>query len=446
MKIRHVLFSAALAAMAVRGQVEVQLADDVKLRLGGDLRVRYEGFDAAVPNPDVPKAGRHTTEYFRIRTRVGGSLDFGEDLTLNLRLGNRVHSVTTSPNRQNNDGASTWEFPDEVYVDAANIVYRNLMDGRLSLTLGRQDLKLGNGMLYAEGTPFDQGRSVYSDGLTVRYEDETEKVTAFVLYDRWKDGIVFINDRNRALRSGDIFTAGLYWTHQVAEPLSIDVYYMYNNLDDKHPETAERAHEADASVNLHTAGLRLFGRPVTLLDYSVEAAQQFGRDEDGSRLAGSMADARLNFHLNDDCTFKPVLGVELTHLSGDDREGDRNRGWNPLMSQCPLWGEELLPIMFNGMWSNLNMVGTHFSCKITDACTLKLYATDYQADDRDGLVGANANTGGGRHVGLLAGVMTAYKFTSNLSAQAWWSHFMPGDFYGNGHDCNWFRLELTASF
>ena len=42
--------------------------------------------------------------------------------------------------------------------------------------------------------------------------------------------------------------------------------------------------------------------------------------------------------------------------------------------------------------------------------------------------------------------MTAYTFTKNLSAQAWLSHFMPGAYYDHGHDCNWFRLELTASF
>ena len=171
-----------LAAVAM-AEYTIELQDDMKIRLGGDIRARYEGYTFNVAAPDVDKDGRHSTEYFRIRTRLWGAFDFGEDVTFNLRLANRFHYVTTSPNRDNNNGKSTWEFPDEVYVDSANIEIRNLLDGLLTIKLGRQDLGFGNGMLFAEGTPFDQGRSVFTDGITLKFKTENDTVTIFTLYD-----------------------------------------------------------------------------------------------------------------------------------------------------------------------------------------------------------------------------------------------------------------------
>ena len=95
-----------LAAVAM-AEYTIDLKDDMKIRLGGDIRARYEGYTFNVAAPDVDKAGRHSTEYFRIRTRLWGAFDFGEDVTFNLRLANRFHYVTTSPNRNNNNGMST---------------------------------------------------------------------------------------------------------------------------------------------------------------------------------------------------------------------------------------------------------------------------------------------------------------------------------------------------
>ena len=425
-----------LLALSAFAEVSLQLTDDLKLRLSGDVRARYEGFDWSVINPDVPRNGAHTNEYFRVRTRLGAALDLGEDFTINLRLANRFHYVTTSPAPDNNNGSSTWEFPDEVYLDDANVVFKNLLDGCLTLTVGRQSLMLGNGLLVSEGTPFDQGRSVYFDGVTARFKDDTETVTAFVFYDNWKDRYVFINDKNRSLRSGDTFTAGLYWTHAFCENLNLDTYYMFNDVDDRHPLFAERGYVADSSASVHTAGMRLFGSVPEWFRYSVEAANQFGRDADGAHLGGTMADARLDLLMAEQAILKPILGFELTHFSGDDTDGHRNRRWNPVLTQCPLWGEELLPIMLNGMWSNLNFASTRLACSPTEKSFLTLYLMDFYADERSGNVGDNACTGEGHHVGLLIGANAGYNFSKNLSCMAWISHFMPGDFYQNGHDCS----------
>ncbi|MBR5023846.1 MAG: alginate export family protein, partial [Victivallales bacterium] len=211
------------------------------------------------------------------------------------------------------------------------------------------------------------------------------------------------------------------------------------------PLQAERAHFADASTSLHTAGLRFFGK-YSIVDYSFEGAHQFGRGANGEHLDADMIDARLNIHLYDDSAFKPILGFNYTYFSGDDPTSSRFEGWNPLMTQCPLWGEELMPIMLNGMWSNLESLRTFMSFNVIKDLKFTLSATDYLADEPNSGVAGMGHTGGGDHVGLLLSAITSYKITDNMSVLGYVSHFMAGDYFGNGHDSYWFRLELNVAF
>ena len=284
-----------------------------------------------------------------------------------------------------------------------------------------------------------------ASGITLKFKTENDTVTIFTLYDEWKDRTVFINDRNRRLHSGDIFTQGVYWTHKFDPTFNVDVYYMFNDVDDKQPESAERAHFADASTSLHTAGLRFFGK-YSIIDYSLEGAHQFGRGAYGEHLDADMIDARLNIHLYDDSDFKPILGFNYTHFSGDDPGTGRLEGWNPLMTQCPLWGEELMPIMLNGMWSNLESLRTFVSFNVINDLKFTLSATDYLADEKNSAVAGMAPTGGGDHVGLLLSAIASYKIMDNMSILGYVSHFMAGDYFANGHDSYWFRLELNVAF
>ena len=440
--------SIVLWTSAIMAEFKLEMSKDDSqfcLRVGGDLRARYEGYTVNVAQPDADKAGRHTTEYLRVRTRVWTALDFGEDITVNLRLANRVHKVTTSPNRKNNNGASTWEFPDETVFDSANVVFRNLFDGRLELTVGRQDFSLGKGLIFSEGTPLDQGRTQYFDGAVAKYKADKEEFKLFSFYDSWKDRFVGINDRNRRLRSGDVFTAGLQWTHDFNDALKSDMYYVFQDVDDKHPEEAERGHYADSSASIHTVGLRFFGKPSELFDYSLEAAHQSGRDGYDDVINAWMADARVNFYLAAESDIKPVLTLNFTHFSGDDQDSRRNEGWIPLMSQCPLWGEELVPIMLNGYWNNIDSLRFAFAISPIESLKFTVSATEYLADEKDANIPVQG-TGDGRRFGTLLNAAASYQFTDTFSVQGQFSHFIAGSYFANGHDSNWGRIELMQVF
>ena len=441
-------FALMLAVPALMALEPIQLGENTSLQINADVRARWEGYKQAVASPDASDDGRHATQYLRVRTRLKLSLDVSDFMTVNVRFANRFHYVTTSPSAKNNNGKATWEFPDETIVDQANVVFKNLCDGNLSLTVGRQDIFLGNGFIFSEATPADQGRTVYADGITAKYKTETDTVTLLALYDSWKDRCVFINDRNRRLHSGDIFTTGAYWTHLFGDALSLDAYYFFSDVDDNHPLEAERNHAADCSDSLHTAGLRIFGKPLPRVDYSLEAARQFGRDAGGHLNAGSLVDARLNVQMIEKDDFLPLaLGLEFTRFSGDHPRSRRNEGWTPLMSQCPLWGEELLPIMLNGMWNNLESYRISLSSSFTEKAALTLFATQYMVVDENGTVGATiASTGGGDNFGRLIGLTATYKACKMLTLTTQLSHFQPGNFFANGHDSVWGRFEVTLAF
>lgn len=418
-------------------EYSLKLSDDFTLRLGADNRSRWEFFDRAVPSPDLSGEPHPANQYLRLRTRAWLALDVQDTFTFNLRLGNRTHFVSSSPADPNNQGTSTWKFPDETYVDALNIVFK--LDDDITFTLGRQAMSFGNGMIFADPTPFDQGRSAYTDGLRIDYQKDQDKLSLFVTYDPWKDYSVFINDQNRRLRSGDVFTAGLYWTHTMSDSFSFDAYYLFNDVNDRQPLTAERNHPADCSTSLHTAGLRAFGHPSSLFDYSVELAAQGGRDSEANACEGKMADGRLNFNLPFLEDFSPVLGFEYTHFSGDKTGTGDNEGWNPLLAQAPCWGEELLPIMLNGNWTNLDLFKVALKIQPLPQLKADLSFTDCYLDRTD-------KTTEHHHLGELISTNLSYKLNDNLSFAFQLSKFFAGNSFSRGHNGIWGRFETTLSF
>lgn len=436
------LLFAGLASV-LRAEYSYAFSEDFRLKLGGDLRARYEGFNRDVIFVDGTAPAGPAIEYLRVRTRVWGRLEMPEGISLNVRFVNRVHKVSSHMGDPNDNDAATWEFPDEVVLDLLNVHFADLFGSDFSLTLGRQELGFGNGMLLSEGTPYDQGRTVYHDGAVLRYQTETDTVTVFSFYNEWKDRLVFINDQNRRLRSGDIFTFGTYWTHRIDAKLNVDLYYMFNDVDDDFPdsrESCERNHPVDTNLSLHTVGGRVFGRLNDNYDYSVELARQGGRNNEGARNQGMMLDARLRYHLPPETMFKPTVGLELLSLTGDKSDTRKSEGWNSLMMECPLWREELLTIMNNGVWTNLNMYRGDVVLNLTEKVKLTGVLSALFANESD------FGSGGGHYLGTLFSAFIDYKLLDNLTLSAEAAHFKAGDYYANGQDSVWARVQAMLTF
>jgi hypothetical protein len=447
-KIMTVL-SALLLALPLLAEHRYELGDGLRLSLGGDVRLRWEIIDRNVPRPNVHDDGPDI-QYLRVRSRVWANMEMLDpQVKLNLRLANRVHFTSSRPG-DNENGAAHWEFPDEVVLDLANIELFDLLGENSCLRIGRQELGFAYGMLLADGTPFDQGRTVYHDGISYRHTYEKHQATLFTFYDSWKDHSVFINDRNRRLTIGDIFTAGIYYTYSHNPEFNLDLYYMYNDVnddvDDLDTKRVMTYWPLDSNLSLHTVGARLFGQALPLLGYSMEMAKQGGYNALGEDNQGFMFDARITINAPKDTPMTPSLGLEYMFLSGDRNDTGKNEGWFPLMSSAALWGDDLLPIQYNGFWSNMHMASGEITLIPLEALKVKFGAAFYQADTSKSTLATHDPANDGDYIGMRLFAFVNYKVNDWLSLATELAHFNPGDYHHNGHSSVWARFQTVLTF
>lgn len=434
-----------------------EYAEGRECKVGGDVRIRLTSFDRDV-NPDYDLNGGASGgpwQYMRVRERVYGCFDITEDMLIYLRLGNRWHYYSSAPWDPNNIQDSNWNFPDEVYVDNLYLDIKNIADTDWSLRLGRQDVIVGNGMIILEGTPRDQGRSIYVDGAVAKYSTECDTVALLGLYNEYKDRAVFINDQNRQLRRGDTWVAGIDWTHQFSDRLNTELLYAHMDIDDDQNDGETTVSIQNAQLNVVSA--RVYGALTDQVSYSVEAAQEFGevggdygagnvRTMDAS---GTMVDARLVMKAAEGTSMSPTLTLQYTSFSGDDADSnDEYEGWHPLYAEYPMFRDELVPWMlmaFNGTtWTNLTQYQAKMSLNVRDAETYPVTMTlVYAALVADyGEVGS----GGGSAMGQLASGYLDIGVSDSLSVALEASFFFPGNYWEDGHNSEWLRFQTVYKF
>ena len=464
---------AALVALVMLGIGGMAWADYVfeytegkQCAIGADVRVRLTHFDRNAIFPEDWGANNGPAlEYMRVRERIWACFDLWEGAHLKLRLVNRWHHYSSAPWDPNNQayaydddqGNNTWNFPDEVIFDQLMIDMADVADlygGTLSLRIGRQDMMFGNGMIWLEGTPFDQGRTIYFDGVRATWRTEKDTVDVFAVNNGYKDNFLVINDRERPLRLGDVYAFGTYWTHSFNDKVNTDLYYFYTDIDDDAPTTPiARNMKPDTNAEIHTAGIRVFGTPDSnkQVSYSLEYAQQWGNmgEHSAQDLTGSMVDARLALKAAEGTPMQPVLSFEYTYWSGDDpSSANEYEGWHPLFSMYPIWREELLPILLNAWWTNLHQLRTALTCKISDKVTWTgawaVLRTEYGENAADPVLTSSSGNGSG--FGHLLSTFIDIDVTKAFVVRLEGSWFRPSDYFNEGHGSEWLRCELVYTF
>ncbi|MCF7853167.1 MAG: alginate export family protein [Candidatus Pacebacteria bacterium] len=440
------------------GEYTWEYSERVKCQVGGDVRLRLTHFDRNVVSPEWgrPIFGTEdgpALEYIRVRERLWGCVDIDENKHLRIRLVNRWHHFSSNIGPDNNpDDGSSWRFPDEVIIDQLNLGIDNIFGSNWSLTIGRQDVMLGNGMIVLEGTPYDTGRTIYFDGVMATYAKGKNEVKLFGFYNDYKDKTVFINDQNRRLRRGDTWLAGVYWTHKMNSCFNSDLYYMFIDIDDDRPNTAERNHPADENAQLDIIGARVFGSLNPQVDYSLEVAKQRGERMENADFTGIMADARLRLKAKEGTPLAPSLDLEYTYFSGNDPDSnDEFEGWHPAFAEYPIWRDELVPIMLNGNWTNLSQYRAGLNLNLYDSEKVGVRFSGawavLLADYGDQALVNAPGGGGGDNIGhLCSGFLdVALKdYSTNISLQA--SHFEPGNYWLDGQASEWLRFEMVYTF
>lgn len=442
---------------------------ELNARIGADLRLRLDHYDRdalavgdATKNAafdDTPGDGRvdgsgPAIDYLRVRERVYGSFDLTRDgsTKLYLRMANRWQRYASRPGENNPGTNATWDWPDEWYFDNLYLDVKNVFDSNWSFRLGRQDflgpnaIAFGNGMVLGDGTPYDQGRSIYFDGLVAQYETESDSLKLVALFNSFKDRLPVINDRNRRLRSGDTAIVGPYWTHRFAKPFNTDLYALYVDVDDNDAavrDRVEKNHPMDENAIYALLGARVFGDLAEPVGYSAEWAHQIGQAHGEDEMSGDLIDARLMLRAPADTPLKPKLTFQYTSWSGEDPNSDEVEGWNWSMGDYPIFREELWPALFN-TWTNVSQYRVQADVAFSPKWKLSgAYAMLYA--DHGECVTSPGSGQGDRYGDILSAWLT-WNPHPRLGFTLEGAEFYPGDHWADGHSGEWLRFQTTVTF
>ena len=451
MNAKHTLFFALILSTAAAFAEEAGASDatlvpapgdaesDFRFRAGGDLRLRQEAFDNVpikTAEPAVTRGGNNN--YFRIRTRLSAGLDFEDWLSLDARLCNEF--------RVRNVGQKSYEWPDELLLDQLKLTLRGLFDGRVDLTLGRQDASLGSGRLFAEGTAKDGSRTSFFDGALARIRlAEKTTLDVFGFYGACESDLVAGHEHRdlTGLAPGyndmDEVTAGFFLEDRSIDGLGWGAYYVWLR------DTAWRTRAGDRvpREDVHTLGVRLLPQFSEEVSAEFEGAYQLSESAGYDRRAG-FATGGLKW------TFAEGAYVSANglYMSGDDPDTARREDFNVLFGRYP-WISELLLYGFDGdgvgTWHNLSEFWLEAGVALGEGRRHKVKATvgPVFAPERDG-------AGGGDERGWLETFFYSFPVckgdAGELTGHLFLEIFEPGDYYVSDRTAYFFRWQLNWAF
>jgi hypothetical protein len=426
----------ALALIAVAGfgaglirAEEKQAKKEPRLSFIFAERFRFEAWDNAVSLDD---SANDAMAYTRTRTTLGLRWLAARNVEVLAKVTNEFRVYLAPKDRPFN-----WH---EVFFD--NLYVKWDVPGRLpvTVTVGRQDIRLGEGFIIADGTPGDGSRSYYFNALRVDTSFNKANKLIFLAHaqETHDKYLPVVHDRTQSLAEQPERVVGLYYEGALGRT-RLDAYAMR--------KTTEATEPWPVAGRIDTLGAR--GRLLVMkrLSLTGEAAYQTGT----YGVAGRSAFGGL-FHLDYEVEKAVPLVKTLTFggifLSGDKPGTARMEGWDPIFSRWPKWSEGYIYTFTResrpAYWSNLSSLYGSVGLDLGSRADAALTAHFLGADEArpDGFPG-----GAGLNRGVLLAGRLNFTVSKRLSGHFIWEHFDPGNFYRPGASSyNWLRFELTFRY
>jgi hypothetical protein len=318
------------------------------------------------------------------------------------------------------------------------------------LTVGRQNIMLGEGFVILDGHPGDGSRSAYFNAI--RYDwniKENHTLTGFFAYQPEEDFIPTINgkDIDAAFQGNNSFqlieqserVAALYYNGDIGK-INLHTYGIWK-------EILFDGLQRTPHSNIYTGGARVKIPLVDKLNLTAEGAYQFGTIGDNNRGAygGYLYLSYLPKIGKFCCPVSVNLGTFM--LSGDNINTDTHEAWDPLFSRWPKWSESYIytSLMENSgkiaYWSN--MIAPYIQTKFNISKEIVLDLNYYQLFSAEQTATYSFLSGNGKNRGGLIVSKLSYKISDKVTGHILWEHFEPGDFYFEDADSyNWARMEI----
>jgi hypothetical protein len=397
-------------------------------RIGFSERFRYVTWDNVETLDREAEAGQAVLSF---RTRLSLNWMPSGRLDIGFRLANEIRQVLVP---------SGGKFQlNEVFIDNLYIRWRIGGERRFDLTLGRQDMLWGRGLLVAEGTPLDETRSVYFNALRLDIPlGRGQTLTGFLCYQPEKDEILpVLNSLDRRLVEQPETGLGLDYSWARGEQKGeVSLIYKRATAGSGWPELSLLTFDGRGAIS-PLAGLSLEG----------EAAVQLG-SRGGSGLAAWGLDIESRWQVGRALPLIRQVTGGLVFLSGDDPQSGRWEGWVPLFSRWPAWSESYIFTLAaenNGRlaeWTNFASVFARLDFELTRRLGLGLAFHRLLAPQAYSGTWAAA-AGNGRVRGNLWIIRLGFVFSEHLAGHLLYEGFGPGSYYTGGADgYSFLRLEL----
>jgi hypothetical protein len=397
-------------------------------------RIRQESSDNVTSLDD---AAADSSVYIRFRTSVGVQWAASPALELAVKLTNenRYYIAPKSDPR-----IKTNYDIHEVFFDQLYLRWKKPAGLPLTLTLGRQDIQLGEGFIIFDGGALDGSRSAYFNAVRLDYAAGAKTtVTAFYMDQPRTDRFLLVNDMGQNMVEQEEAGFGLYAAGPYRK-LGWEAYLFRKSV--------RRTGALPGSSYLNAGG-RLqapFGARVSL---TTEAALQSGSYGAIDRL-GYGGYFHLDYKTQAGLPWPSVLALGGIFLSGDDpATAGRYEAWDPAFSRWPKWSESLIFLAAReslpAYWSNFRSLYGTVQFSLQD--NLRLILTLHRLGAAQRTPASEFLSGAGTDRGHLVIARLNFDINKNVSGHFLWESLRPGDFYFRGaRGYAWVRFELIFRY
>lgn len=401
-----------------------------RLKISFWERIRQESSDNVSSLND---SAADSSAYLRLRTSIIFQWLPSEKWEVNLRLTNENRyylAPKSDPKLKKNYGVN------EVFFDQLNVKWKNPGDLPLTLTLGRQDLMLGEGFLIFDGGPLDGSRSAYFNAVRLDYALKNKNTLTFFYVRQPKTDTLLprLNDVKQALLEQEEQGIGLYFSGQVKKT-TLEAYLFRKDTF---------AGDSLPAGELNVAGVRFSHPFCAKLSLTAEGALQLGKlgDKQRTGLGGY-------FHLDYKSAWSFPLPLQFTlggvYLSGDDPATKPYEGWDPSFSRWPKWSDSFIYLQAKESrvadWSNF--ISLYGGVVFEPLEKVKLNLTLHKLAAVENTASTALLSGSGKNRGVLFIAKITYELSKNLAGHFIWESFKPGNHYfAAANSYTWIRFEL----
>jgi hypothetical protein len=441
---------------------------------GADLRLRNEyinNFQSLSSS-----AALNEQDYFRFRGRLWTTITPVTNVTVNGRISAEPREWMKPSSAGTFRGRTGLEWRYGI-VDTLNVKLTNVVHEPLTLTVGRQDIQLGEPQtpwLIMDGTPGDGSWTFFFDSARATYEAKDIKTRFDVIYlNNYADP----GARIPTMGSTVSLTGAPYYviennekgtiayaSNKSIQNTTVDGYFIWKE--------DEQVTAAGDSAELYTLGARISGQPAEHWYYSVEGAYQFGTRQDANvyrntpagvgvsslewrdiSAFGGIAQARYSFLDR----LKNQVTLVGEFLSGDDpNTAGRDEMFDILWGRWPRWTEGYIFSYIPETSGRIAQMNNLFRIGPTWMITPFKGASgmvSYNAMFAPEAMPTRATAGGepyfsndGHFRGHYLEAIWRQEITKNLAVRLWLNMVFEGNYYAQHDTCTFVRAEIYLTW